>query len=297
MDHRLFPLALLIIACSAPRAPRVRERTAPVRVTLAAKAKPAAPNPEPPSIPAPSEPGPVALARRMPLRVQRVIGRSRRGRSLRLTVLGDGPVAVLFLASIHGSEPAGTPLLERFEEYLLARPELLAERRALILARVNPDGLARGGRRGRFNARGIDLNRNFPAANFQGRRGGATALSEPESQALFDLIEEEKPARFISIHQPLSCVDYDGPGRALAKAMSEACGLRLHKLGGRPGSLGSYVGEDLKRPIVTLELPRGAEAMEGDALWDRYGAALLVALAGLEPSSERVSSATGSEAR
>ncbi|MGK0352252.1 MAG: succinylglutamate desuccinylase [Planctomycetota bacterium] len=39
--------------------------------------------------------------------------------------MASGDEVVLVLASIHGSEPAGTPLLERLFEHLTAHPELL----------------------------------------------------------------------------------------------------------------------------------------------------------------------------
>ena len=42
-----------------------------------------------------------------------------------------GRTAVLFLATIHGNESAGTPVLERLAHELMARPELLAGKRAL----------------------------------------------------------------------------------------------------------------------------------------------------------------------
>jgi protein MpaA len=122
----------------------------------------------------------------------------------------------------------------------------------------------------------VDLNRNFPADNrTEVALHGSGPLSEPESRALMRAIERFAPARVLSIHQPLRCVDYDGPGEALAKSISAAIDGRLpvQKLGGRPGSLGSYLGETRGVPIVTLELPAGVESNE-DALWRDYGAAL-----------------------
>ena len=85
------------------------------------------------------------------------------------------------------------------------------------------------------------------------------------------------PDRVVSIHQPLACVDYDGPAQGLAEAMAAACPLPVKKLGSRPGSLGSFVGVTLRRPIITLELPKDA-GMNGEKLWKTYGPALLAAL-------------------
>ena len=84
----------------------------------------------------------------------------------------------------------------------------------------------------------------------------------------------------VSIHQPVACVDWDGPpeAEALANKLAAACGLPVKKLGARPGSLGAWFGEVLGRPILTLELPADAPTDAG-LLWDRYGAGLLGLLA------------------
>ncbi len=210
--------------------------------------------------------------------VTMAVGRSVHGRSIDAVILGDptAPCAALFMATIHGNEPAGTPLMYRLVRVLAAAPEQFHREKVIILPVVNPDGLAAFRR---TNARGIDLNRNFAAMNHRANhRSGPIELSEPEANAIADLIERERPRIIVSLHQPLSCVDYDGPGRELAELMSQATGLPIRKLGARPGSLGSFAGVDLELPIITLELPGAATNWSDDELWDRYGHALLVAL-------------------
>ncbi len=197
-------------------------------------------------------------------------------REIDCLALGEGEEVVLFLAAIHGNERAGTPLLRRLARHLRAHPDLLDGRTVLLVPEANPDGAAR---RRRYNARGVDLNRNFPSANRVSRpRYGGAPLTEPEALALAGLIDRRRPDRIVSLHEPLACVDYDGPGKALAGRLAEACGLPLRRLGGQPGSLGSYVGETLGIPIVTLELPPVARTLDADRLWKRYGAALLEAV-------------------
>ena len=88
----------------------------------------------------------------------------------------------------------------------------------------------------------------------------------------------------VSIHQPLACLDYDGPTEALARAMARECELPVRKLGSRPGSLGSWVGLTFGRPIVTVELPAGAHRLPEDELWRRYGRMLLTAVTSLTSS-------------
>lgn len=210
-----------------------------------------------------------------------VIGRSVQGRDIECLTVGDGPVVVLMLATIHGDEPAGTPLLERLALEASLNPEWMLDRTLVLIPVANPDGYE-SQRRG--NANGVDLNRNFPAMSFTSRRRhGETPLSEPESLALHAVIERLKPQRIISIHQPLNCIDYDGDGRALAEAMANATDekdrLRINKLGAYPGSLGSFAGEDLAIPIITVEFSGAAHRLSAETLWRRYGEMLIAAVA------------------
>jgi protein MpaA len=180
----------------------------------------------------------------------------------------------MILASIHGSEPSGTPLLEALEKDLLSRVPKELRESVVIVPVVNPDGYAS---LRRANLRGVDLNRNFPAGNFQQtKRHGTTPLSEPESKALHDIIAREMPRLVLSFHQPLRCVDWDGPGESIARAMAKRCGLVAKRLGSRPGSLGSWVGETLGIPIITIELPKDVERLGEQELWKRYGAMFAV---------------------
>ncbi len=85
------------------------------------------------------------------------------------------------------------------------------------------------------------------------------------------------PNRILSLHQPIGCIDYDGPAETLAAAMGAKCPLPVKQVGSRPGSLGSFVGNTLQRPIITWELPEDA-GMDGEVLWKTYGEALVAAL-------------------
>ncbi len=207
-----------------------------------------------------------------------VVGQSVEGRDIACQFFGDGLDVVLLMATIHGNEAAGTPLLEKMAEYLSAHPEVVKSRRVLLLPVANPDGRSRNTRR---NARGVDLNRNFPAANWSNEKDhGPAALSEPESRVIRDLIFTYSPSRIVTIHQPLSCVDYDGPPVVvkLAEAMAKHCELPVKHIGALPGSLGSYAGNTLQIPIITLELPNSASDLSGSQIWERYGKALLAAI-------------------
>lgn len=210
--------------------------------------------------------------------VQRsTIGHSFLGKPIQCEVYGDGPDVLLVLATIHGNEAAGTPLLTAFADWLMNHPVELTGHKVVLIPVANPDGMAANAR---FNSRGVDLNRNFPAGNWD--KGeislhGQSPLSEPESRALLQAIAHHFPDRIISIHQPLECIDYDGPALELATSMAGECPLQVKKLGGLPGSLGSFVGESMRKPIITLELPKEA-GKDPQVLWDLYGKSLIAAM-------------------
>jgi len=206
----------------------------------------------------------------------RLIGRSAKGLPIMIQILGEGNDTVFIMAGIHGNEPAGTPLVKGLTEHLRRNRELLEGRRVVLLPMANPDGLAAGTRE---NVRRVDLNRNFQAANREDNEtNGLRPLSEPETQALYMLIKEYGPSRIVSIHQPLTCIDYDGPGQAIAARMAQYCDLPINKLGSKPGSLGAFAGETLGIPTITVELPATASRFSERSLWDKYGKALLAAI-------------------
>ncbi|MBK8058712.1 MAG: DUF2817 domain-containing protein [Gemmatimonadetes bacterium] len=70
-----------------------------------------------------------------------------------------GRCELLVFASIHGEEPETTYALSRALRQLAEPPA-----HAAVVLAANPDGLVRGTR---CNARGVDLNRNFPSSNWQ----------------------------------------------------------------------------------------------------------------------------------
>lgn len=212
---------------------------------------------------------------------QRIAGRSVENRLVIYLVLGQGPDTTFILSTIHGDEPAGTPLVQRLAEYLQQNPYLLRGRKAVLLPVANPDGMAR---KSRFNANDVDLNRNFAADNrLNNKESGPVALSEPESRAIERIIQQYNPDRIVSIHQPLACIDYDGPGVNLAIQMALFCHLPIKKLGGKSGSLGSYAGMDLGIPIITFEMLETDSKLDSEALWRKYGKALIAAIVYPEP--------------
>jgi protein MpaA len=205
-----------------------------------------------------------------------IVGKSVQNRPIICLELGEGSDVSLIMATIHGDEAAGTPLVRSLSWHLRRHPELLAGRKVVLMAVANPDGMVYNTR---YNARGVDLNRNFEAANrINTKQTGLLPLSEPEARAIKQIIQEFKPDRIVTIHQPLNCIDYDGPAKTLAEHMGQYCAIPVKKVGARPGSLGSYAGVELGIPIVTFEMLEADSKLSSDALWQKYGKALLAAV-------------------
>ena len=208
----------------------------------------------------------------------KVAGRTVNNRLIEYSVHGTGSQTVLILGAIHGNEPASAVLVGELQGYLVKKPQpaFLTTRRVVLVPVANPDGLAEGIR---SNADGVDLNRNFPTANrVNSPQFGLQSLSEPESRVLTRLIDQYKPAIIVSVHQPLACIDYDGPALELAEQMAQAANLPVRKLGAMPGSLGSFAGETLGIPIITFELPPGTEKLDERVLWELYKQALFIVI-------------------
>ena len=208
--------------------------------------------------------------------LQRFAGVSVENRPIMYFVLGNGSDVTFIMSTIHGDEPAGTPLAKHLVDYLNENSDLLIGRKAVILPVANPDGLAA---QERFNANEVDLNRNFPADNrTKDKELGPSPLSEPESHIINELIQQYKPGRIVSIHQPYGCIDYDGPAEDLAKKMASHCDLPVKKVGAQPGSLGSYAGITLGIPIITFEMLENDTNLNTELLWRKYSNALLAAI-------------------
>ena len=221
---------------------------------------------------------PPAVERRQQLVQVLPAGRSVQDRPVTAMAIGSGDQCVMFIGGIHGNEPAGVGLCQQLTAYLAAHDELLYGLKVIIVPAANPDGLAACTR---GNARGVDINRNFATGNYTASAvHGATAMSQPEAQYLRELIDRYRPARIVTIHQPLACIDYDGPAQGLAASVARASGLPVKKLGARPGSLGSYAGVENHIPTVTVELPQDASILTAAQVWARYGGAMMAAVNG-----------------
>ncbi len=193
------------------------------------------------------------------------IGYSVLSEPLRAWKIGDAGECIHFYGGFHGDEPEGVQLALTLKEYLLNNPDQFLQKTLIIVPIANPDGFKN---KTRVNANKVDLNRNFPtkdwAKDWTSKAGqpkyypGPKPGSEPEVQAIVDLIEKSRPRKIISFHSlnPHQ-INYDGPARELAHAMAKHNSYPITEDIGypTPGSLGNYAGREKKIAVITYELP------------------------------------------
>lgn len=170
----------------------------------------------------------------------------------------------------------------------------------LVSPLVNPDSYFKA-RPTRVNARGVDPNRNFPTADWQkeARKIWLTKLrkdkrknpgdrpnSEPEVVFQVNLIKRYNPDKIVSVHSPLTLLDYDGPSIAanngldgvkahelLNQMSKDASGYNIKDYPFFPGSLGNWAGQERNIPTYTLELP-SADPRKSNEYWKLFESAM-----------------------
>ncbi|KAM7350104.1 carboxypeptidase D isoform 2-T3 [Cochliomyia hominivorax] len=170
------------------------------------------------------------------------IGKSVQGKDLWVLVVSSSPYEhmigkpdVKYVGNIHGNEPVGRELLLHLIQYLVTSYEsdqyvkwLLDNTRIHIFPSMNPDGFAVSkegacdGGQGRYNARGFDLNRNFPDYFKQNNKRG-----QPETDAVKDWISKIQFVLSGSLHGGALVASYpfDNTPNAMFQTYSAAPSL------------------------------------------------------------------------
>ncbi len=199
-----------------------------------------------------------AAAARSAVTEVRTIGKSVQGRNIVAWRLGDPSSSrkVVVLAAMHGNERGPSRILYNLRD---GRPITGAD--IWVVPQYNPDGVVR---RSRQNARGVDLNRNYPR-NWKRLTGtynsGPRPASEPETQAVMAFLKAVRPAYVVSFHQPLRGVGRAGPkGTAFVRRLHR--GLRLpvksfNCSGACHGTMTEWFNASFGGVAVTVEYGRG----------------------------------------
>lgn len=185
----------------------------------------------------------------------------------------------LIMCGVHGDEITPVKFCYDLLDDLRKTPSVIGDNLVIIAPLVTPDSFFRT-RPTRTNGRKVDINRNFPTRDWNKnalklwkqryrsdprRYPGKYALSEQETIFQVNLINLYSPSKIISVHAPLTLLDYDGPtithekGKA-AKGLLQEMSLLAGKYNTTnypffTGSLGNWAGNERGIPTYTLELP------------------------------------------
>ncbi len=239
----------------------------------------------------------------------RTAGYSQDGRRIPLFRLGLGRRNLICTGGIHGREGVNPVLLLRMiEDYGQAFRfnrkiagcdvrSLLKEYAILFLPLVNPDGyeIARAGfstisnplyrktaresgiphKEWKYNARGIDINRNFPCQSYIQRQLREYAGSERETQTLMKIFQSYETEGFLDFHSRGKTLyyyrrampyTYNQRCRRYARRLQNLCGYSLGNKreeldsGLQGGNSVHFYSEYTGHPAITVEtLPPDAE--------------------------------------
>lgn len=139
-----------------------------------------------------------------------LVGRSVEGRDIIARRIGSGARVLLLVGGIHGGwEDNTVTLIHELIAHFEANPDDILPGMALMFVPVaNPDGIPHGrAEAGRFNANGVDLNRNWGCEwsadarwRDQSVNAGDEPFSEPETRALSAFIQNLQPVTVLFYH-------------------------------------------------------------------------------------------------
>lgn len=186
---------------------------------------------------------------------------------------------IVLIGGVHGDEPEGVALAEAILAWLTDPLRTAGEVRApwVVIPCLNPDGYQR---RSRTNDNGVDLNRNYPASNWSPQcenlryNPGNQPGSEPEIQAMVQLISQTRPRLLIHCHSWDPCIVCTGsPGLKDAQRLSQCSGYKIVDSIGypTPGSLSQYGWGDNEIPVICIE---ESEGVDKATTWQRFAPGL-----------------------
>lgn len=227
------------------------------------------------------------------------------GTPLIWTVFGEeNPVSLanttIVMCGVHGDEITPVKFCWDLMKELKAQPTF-KDKLVVVAPLVAPDSFLKP-RPTRTNGRGVDVNRNFPTKDWQAhahrrwkdahrsdlrKNPGKKPASEQETIFQMNLIIRYKPNKVISVHAPLSLLDYDGPSlvaedgksaKILLEEMSKrSSGYKVSNYPIFPGSLGNWAGKERHIPTYTLELPN-TNYRETEKFWNLFKDAITYAI-------------------
>jgi len=209
------------------------------------------------------------------------IGHSEQGRPIRAMRVGSARarVKVMVVGTVHGNEQAGRAVIARLRRAHPPRGTAL-----WLVDDANPDGTAANDR---HNARGVDLNRNFPY-RWQPQDGvyesGAGPASEAETRVMQGFVERIRPRVSIWYHQALRIVVKSTGDPKLERLYSARSGLPRKSLPRYHGTAISWQNHSFAGDSAfVVELPGGSLPAAGIK---RHAGAVLALAKAIAPPRE-----------
>ena len=200
------------------------------------------------------------------LAVSVVVGHSAAGRPIELVHVPGPGARMLVVGCIHGNECAGMAVVRALRRSHPGED-------IWLVPTLDPDGLARGVRQ---NARGVDLNRNFPSGwrpfgpPWSVYAAGARPWSEPETRVARRVIERVRPRYTIWFHQHLDLVWAYGRSSAAGRRYARLSGLRYYHHPWLAGTATNWQNHLTGGGAsITVELPAGSLGARGIARQER----------------------------
>ncbi len=193
---------------------------------------------------------------------------------------GDKGPEILIIGGVHGDEPEGIVaargvLQKAVQDFRFAL-------KLCLIPEFNVEGILN---KVRGNSRGVDLNRNLPTKDWSPKAAtpryhpGPEACSEPENQALVQLLKSRNFKFIVSLHSWNPMLNVNGNCQPEVDILHQLTGYAIEPDIGypTPGSLGTYAGKELEIPTLTYEVQRELEFGEINrvhvpALWQMLAA-------------------------
>ena len=215
------------------------------------------------------------------------IGYSKGGRPIQAFFFGNGGQSILFVGAFHGNERNSKAIMDSWVSELETKAkDIPATRQVVVVPVVNPDGVAANRRNNNNN---VDLNRNFSTSNWQkdisspsnqpiAGGGGASPMSEPETQVIAALTSRLQPRLTLSYHSVAGYAigNEAGDSAGLAATYSQLSGYRnMTGNGGAfdystTGTYEDWIAQKLGLPSLIIELASSTNsefARNKSALW------------------------------
>lgn len=242
------------------------------------------PTPDPTDTAEPTEPTAPPVSQ-WPHRM--VIGKSVRGRPIVAQRQGNpnAEKVLLLVGVIHGTEKAGRSIINQVRKTQIPAD---ADTQVWTIRSMNPDGMAATSR---YNARRVDLNRNFPTGwSRQTTGAGKAPASEPETQALISFISELRPDATFVYHQDWNMVlgTCSLKTRDYALRYAKFTGLRNERCGrtSYTGTMGMWFNSTFPGYLLTVELPGSRKVTAKKVTrWRKSVLLTLTELPDLDPTS------------